>query len=187
RSSLAAVILRMKALGLTDVERFPFLDPPAPRMIADGYQLLAELGAVDDANELTAIGRQLARFPIDPRVARMILAAERERSLAEILVIAAVLEGGEARERPVYRAAAAGRAPRRVHHACSAFSRRELGFSVSAQAVGSLRRGASASEVEPAVGAGIARPVPVAAATARMARRPSPAGVARGRNADAGQ
>jgi ATP-dependent helicase HrpA len=82
RSSLASVILRMKALGLTDVERFPFLDPPAPRMIADGYQLLAELGAVDEANELTPIGRRLARFPIDPRVARMILAAERENCLA---------------------------------------------------------------------------------------------------------
>src|SRR5262249_38772705 len=121
RSSLAAVILRMKALGLTDVERFPFLDPPAPRMIADGYQLLAELGAVDDANELTAIGRQLARFPIDPRVARMILAAERERSLAEILVIAAVLEVDDPRERPFDRAEAADRAHARFHDENSDF------------------------------------------------------------------
>src|SRR5262249_60892546 len=121
RSSLAAVILRMKALGLTDVERFPFLDPPAPRMIADGYQLLAELGAVDDANELTAIGRQLARFPIDPRVARMILAAERERSLAEILVIAAVLGGDDPRERPFDRAGAARRAHARFHAGNSDF------------------------------------------------------------------
>ena len=100
RSSLAAVILRMKSLGIGEVEDFPFLDPPAPRMIADGYQLLAELGAVDEANELTALGKRLARFPIDPRVARMILAAERENCLAEVLVIAAVLEVDDPRERP---------------------------------------------------------------------------------------
>ena len=110
RSSLAAVILRMKALGLTDVERFPFLDPPAPRMIADGYQLLAELGAVDPGNQLTPLGRRLARFPIDPRIARMILAAERESCLAEVLVIAAVLEVDDPRERPFERAEAADRA-----------------------------------------------------------------------------
>ncbi len=110
RSSLAAVILRMKALGLTDVERFPFLDPPAPRMIADGYQLLAELGAVDEANQLTPLGRRLARFPIDPRIARMILAAEHENCLAEILVIAAVLEVDDPRDRPFEKAEAADRA-----------------------------------------------------------------------------
>ncbi|MBI3043536.1 MAG: ATP-dependent RNA helicase HrpA [Betaproteobacteria bacterium] len=110
RSSLAAVILRMKALGLTDVERFPFLDPPAPRMIADGYQLLAELGAVDEANHLTPLGRRLARFPIDPRIARMILAAEHENCLAEMLVIAAVLEVDDPRDRPFDKAEAADRA-----------------------------------------------------------------------------
>src|SRR5205823_14074382 len=75
RSSLAAVILRMKALHLTDVETFPFVEPPQGRAIADGYQLLQELGAVDDANELTAMGRKLAKLPLDPRVGRMILAA----------------------------------------------------------------------------------------------------------------
>ena len=121
RSSLAAVILRMKALGLTSVERFPFLDPPAPRMIADGYQLLSELGAVDEANDLTAIGRRLARFPIDPRVARMILAAERENCLAEVLVIAAVLEVDDPRERPFERAEAADRAHARFHDERSDF------------------------------------------------------------------
>ena len=110
RSSLAAVILRMKALGLTDVERFPFLDPPQPRMIADGYQLLAELGAVDEGNHLTPLGRRLARFPIDPRIARMILAAERESCLAEILIIAAVLEVDDPRDRPFEKAEAADRA-----------------------------------------------------------------------------
>jgi ATP-dependent helicase HrpA len=121
RSSLAGVILRMKALGLGDVERFPFLDPPAPRMIADGYQLLAELGAVNEANELTDIGRRLARFPIDPRVARMILAAERESCLAEILVIAAALEVDDPRERPFDRAEAADRAHERFHDEQSDF------------------------------------------------------------------
>src|SRR5688572_27263829 len=121
RSSLAAVILRMKALGLSDVERFPFLDPPSPRMIADGYQLLAELGAVDESNGLTGIGRRLARFPIDPRVARMVLAAESENCLAEILVIAAVLEVDDPRERPFERAEAADRAHARFHDEHSDF------------------------------------------------------------------
>ena len=121
RSSLAGVILRMKALGLGDVERFPFLDPPAPRMIADGYQLLAELGAVNEANELTDIGRRLARFPIDPRVARMIVAAERESCLSEILVIAAALEVDDPRERPFDRAEAADRAHERFHDEQSDF------------------------------------------------------------------
>jgi ATP-dependent helicase HrpA len=122
RSSLASVILRMKALGLTDVERFAFLDPPQPRMIADGYQLLAELGAVDDENRLTAVGRKLARFPIDPRIARMILAAERESCLAEVLVIAAVLETDDPRERPFERAEAADRAHDRYRDEQSDFT-----------------------------------------------------------------
>src|SRR5688572_7467142 len=88
RSSLAAVILRMKALRIGNVEDFPFIDPPTPRMIADGYQLLQELGAVDQANELTQIGWQLSKFPIDPRIARMVLAAQREKCLQEVLIIA---------------------------------------------------------------------------------------------------
>ncbi len=121
RSSLAAVILRMKALGLPNVERFPFLDPPAPRMIADGYQLLAELGAVDEANELTEMGRRLARFPIDPRVARMIVAGAHEQCLAEILIIAAALEVGDPRERPFERAEAADKAHERFHDEQSDF------------------------------------------------------------------
>jgi ATP-dependent helicase HrpA len=122
RSSLAAVILRMKALALPDVERFPFLDPPAPRMIADGYQLLAELGAVDDSNRLTDMGRRLARFPIDPRVARMILAGAREQCLAELLIIAAALEVGDPRERPFERAEAADKAHERFQDEQSDFA-----------------------------------------------------------------
>ena len=107
RSSLAGVILRMKSLHLGEVEDFPFLDPPLPKAVSDGYGLLAELGAVDDANDLTEIGRQLARVPLDPCIARMILAAKQEGSLAEVLIIAAVLSLQDPRERPLERAGAA--------------------------------------------------------------------------------
>jgi ATP-dependent helicase HrpA len=110
RSSLAGVILRMKSLHLGDVEDFPFLEAPAPRMIADGYQLLAELGAVDEAKELTAPGRELAKLPLDPKIGRMILAARQYGCLREMLVIAAALTVQDPRERPQERAAAADQA-----------------------------------------------------------------------------
>ncbi|MGQ9685619.1 MAG: ATP-dependent RNA helicase HrpA [Thiobacillaceae bacterium] len=90
RSSLAGVILRMRALGLPDVEAFPFPDPPEPKRVRDGYALLTELGALDEARNLTPIGRELARLPVDPRIGRMLIAA-REKCLAEVLVIAAFL------------------------------------------------------------------------------------------------
>jgi ATP-dependent helicase HrpA len=101
RSSLAGVILRMKSLGLGTVEDFPFLEPPPKRAIADGYQLLAELGAVDDVNELTPIGRELARLPLDPRVGRMILEARSREALTEVLIIAAAFSVQEVRDRPL--------------------------------------------------------------------------------------
>jgi ATP-dependent helicase HrpA len=107
RSSLASVILRAKSLGLGDVEQFPFLDPPSPRAIADGYALLDELGAVDEAKALTDIGRELAKLPLDPRVARMLVAGKAEGCLAQVLVIAAALSVQDPRERPMERAAAA--------------------------------------------------------------------------------
>ncbi|MDP1558259.1 MAG: ATP-dependent RNA helicase HrpA [Nitrosomonas sp.] len=110
RSSLAAVILRMKSLKIGEVKNFPFLQPPQPRMIADGYQLLAELGAVDDNHQLTRIGWQLAKFPIDPKIARMILAAKEENCLTEILVIASALSLQDPRDRPFERQEAADRA-----------------------------------------------------------------------------
>jgi ATP-dependent helicase HrpA len=110
RSSLASVILRMKSLKIGDVEDFPFLEPPPPRMIADGYQLLAELGAVDDENQLTQTGWQLAKFPIDPRISRMIIAAKQENCLAEVLIIASALSVQDPRDRPFDRAEAADRA-----------------------------------------------------------------------------
>ncbi|MCY4743911.1 ATP-dependent RNA helicase HrpA [Pelomonas sp. UHG3] len=107
RSSLAGVILRMKSLHLGDVERFPFLEAPRPKAIADGYQLLNELGATDDANELTPLGKELSRLPLDPRVGRMILEARTRDALTEVLVIASALSGQDVRDRPQEAAQAA--------------------------------------------------------------------------------
>ncbi|GAA4027832.1 ATP-dependent RNA helicase HrpA [Actimicrobium antarcticum] len=107
RSSLASVILRMKSLHLTDVETFPFIEPPPGRAIADGYQLLQELGAVDDNNALTPIGRQLGKLPLDPRVGRMILAALDNVCLREVLIIASALSVQDPRDRPLEVQAAA--------------------------------------------------------------------------------
>ncbi|MRR50487.1 MAG: ATP-dependent RNA helicase HrpA [Rhodocyclaceae bacterium] len=111
RSSLAGVILRMKSLRLGDVEDFPFLEAPLPRMIADGYQLLAELGAIDETSkELTAVGRELAKLPLDPKIGRMILAAREQGCLKEMLVIAAALSSQDPRDRPQEQAGAADQA-----------------------------------------------------------------------------
>jgi ATP-dependent helicase HrpA len=121
RSSLAAVILRMQSLKIGDVEDFSFLDAPSPRQIADGYQLLADLGAVDGERRLTPVGWQLAKFPIDPRIARMIVAAKQENCLNEMLVIAAALSIQDPRERPFERAQAADDAHRAFHDERSDF------------------------------------------------------------------
>jgi len=101
RSSLAGVILRMKSLRLGSVEEFPFLEAPPKKAIADGYALLGELNAVDEANELTAIGQALARLPLDPRVGRMILEARERQCLHEVLIIASALSGQDVRDRPL--------------------------------------------------------------------------------------
>ncbi|QDL56751.1 ATP-dependent RNA helicase HrpA [Rhodoferax aquaticus] len=101
RSSLAGVILRMKSLHLGVVEDFPFIERPSGRAIADGYQLLNELGAVDDANELTPMGQELAKLPLDPRVGRMILEARSREALDEVLVIASALSVQDVRDRPM--------------------------------------------------------------------------------------
>nr|WP_315246023.1 ATP-dependent RNA helicase HrpA [uncultured Albidiferax sp.] len=101
RSSLAGVILRMKSLHLGVVDDFPFLERPSSRAIADGYQLLNELGAVDDVNELTAMGKELAKLPLDPRVGRMILEARDRQALDEVLVIASALSVQDVRDRPM--------------------------------------------------------------------------------------
>jgi ATP-dependent helicase HrpA len=107
RSSLAGVILRMKSLRLGHIDEFPFLEAPPRKAVADGYALLSELGAVDDDNELTDIGRQLARLPLDPRVGRMILEAVKRQALTEVLIIAAALSGQDVRDRPLEQAQAA--------------------------------------------------------------------------------
>ena len=111
RTSLASVILQMTSLGLGEVERFPFVDPPDQRAVRAGVQLLEELGALTGTSEssargrsrlrLTGIGRKLARLPIDPRMARMILEADRQGCLREVLVITAALSIQDPRERPV--------------------------------------------------------------------------------------
>ena len=100
RTNLASVILRMATLGLGDPESFPFLDPPDTRLINDGVRLLEELQAMDGERRVTRLGRQIATLPVDPRLGRMLLAAARQRSLAEMLVIAAFLETHDPRERP---------------------------------------------------------------------------------------
>lgn len=110
RTNLAAVILRMKSLSLGDIERFPFIDAPDRRFVKDGLRLLHELGALDQADQLTETGRQLARFPIDPRIARMIVAAGSQNALAEILVITSALSIQEPFEKPRERRDAATRA-----------------------------------------------------------------------------
>ncbi len=100
RTGLSGVILRMKSLDLGDVEDFPFLDPPQGRAIAEGYRVLQELGALNEERALTPLGARLARFPVDPRVGRMILAGAEQHCLAEVLVLAAALNIQDPRERP---------------------------------------------------------------------------------------
>jgi ATP-dependent helicase HrpA len=107
RTNLAAVLLQMAALELGDVEKFPFLDPPDGRSIRDGVQLLQELGAFDQQGEITDVGRRLARLPVDPRLARMIVAAEGESCVREVLVVTAALTIPDPRERPAEREEAA--------------------------------------------------------------------------------
>ncbi len=100
RSSLAGVILRMKALGLPEIDEFPFLDPPNPKAISEGYRTLREVNALDREKNLTDYGRQMARLPVDPRLGRMLIEARKEHCLAEVLPIVAALESSDPRERP---------------------------------------------------------------------------------------
>ncbi|ACV26580.1 ATP-dependent RNA helicase HrpA [Kangiella koreensis] len=100
RTNLAAVILQMKQLGLGDIEAFPFIDEPAAKQISDGLNLLSELQAVDGKKQLTNIGRKMARLPIEPRLARILLAAEDESCIREALILAAFLSVKDPREWP---------------------------------------------------------------------------------------
>jgi ATP-dependent helicase HrpA len=99
RTNLASVILQMTNLGLGDLAKFPFIDPPDKRNITDGVKLLEELGALDD-RRLTPLGRQLAQLPVDPRLARMVIEADKQDCVAEVMVIAAALSIQDPRERP---------------------------------------------------------------------------------------
>ena len=100
RSSLAGVILRMKDLGLPDIGDFPLPDPPSSKLVTEGYRTLREIGALDKKRQLTSIGKKLAKLPIDPRLGRMILEAQHEQSLSEIMVIVSGLATMDPRERP---------------------------------------------------------------------------------------
>jgi ATP-dependent helicase HrpA len=116
RTNLASVILQMAALRLGDIEDFPFLDPPDRRQVRDGVLLLQELGALDADQSLTHVGRRLARLPVDPRLGRMVLEADRGGCADEVIVIAAALSIQDPRERPSDRREAADQQHARFHH-----------------------------------------------------------------------
>ncbi len=130
RANLADVILRMKAFGLGDIERFPFINMPAAKSIRAGYLMLEELGAIEthkgegaegSSVQMTSIGRELARLPVDPTVGRMILQARAEKALREVLVIASGLSIQDPRERPMDKQQQADAAHRRFVHPDSDF------------------------------------------------------------------
>ncbi len=100
RTSLSGVILRMAALDLGPIAGFPFLEPPTPRQVADGYQQLFELGAIDARRELTALGRELSRLPVDPAIGRMLLAARDHQCASEMVILTAALSIQDPRDRP---------------------------------------------------------------------------------------
>jgi ATP-dependent helicase HrpA len=113
RSNLAEVILHMKAYRFGDIETFPFVNPPPPAAIDGGYRLLQELGALDDARQLTPLGENLSRLPIDPTLGRMLLQSQHEHATRELLIIAAGLSIQDPRERPMDRKEAAAAAHKR--------------------------------------------------------------------------
>ena len=120
RTNLASVVLQMRAFRLGDVSRFPFIDPPDPRAVKDAVRGLHELGALDD-DRLTNIGRTMARLPVDPRLARMLIAAARGGCLREMLIVVAALSIQDPRERPPDRRQAADEAHRAYAHPESDF------------------------------------------------------------------
>ena len=124
RTALASVILRMLALRLGDIEDFPFLEAPEDKAIRAGFRQLQELGAVDEDKQLTELGKQLARLPIDPRLGRMIIASIQHNCLEEVLIICAALSVADARERPLDKQQAADNAHSEFAHPQSDF----LGF-----------------------------------------------------------
>jgi len=107
RTSLAGVILQMDLLGLPPIEQFPLIDPPSPALVREGYKALQDIGAIDEDRKLTKLGRDIARFPTDPHLARMIVQARDEGTLPEILVLVSFLSIQDVRERPTEKAEAA--------------------------------------------------------------------------------
>ena len=121
RTNLASVILSMLALKLGNIEDFPFVDPPDGRFVKDGFRLLFELGAVNDKQQLSALGRKLAKLPIDPRLARMVLAGAERGSLRDVLVGVSALAIQDPRDRPADKRQAADQAHQRGHDPDSDF------------------------------------------------------------------
>ncbi|HBN59515.1 MAG TPA: ATP-dependent RNA helicase HrpA, partial [Halomonas sp.] len=117
----ASVILSMLALKLGNIEDFPFVDPPDGRFVKDGFRLLFELGAVNDKQQLSALGRKLAKLPIDPRLARMVLAGAERGSLRDVLVVVSALAIQDPRDRPADKRQAADQAHQRWHDPDSDF------------------------------------------------------------------
>ncbi|WP_168442022.1 ATP-dependent RNA helicase HrpA [Pontiella desulfatans] len=107
RSSLAGVILQMDMLGLPPIDRFPLIDPPSSTLVNEGYKTLRDIGAIDDGRKLTQLGRDIAKFPTDPHLARMLVQAIDEGALTEILILVAFLSIQDVRERPTEKADAA--------------------------------------------------------------------------------
>ena len=116
RTNLASVILQMAALNLGRIEDFPFIDPPDPRNVRDGYETLREIGALDEEDGLTEVGRNLATLPVDPRIGRIVLAGHEEDVLHEALVIAAALSVQDPRERPADKQVMADEAHEQFRH-----------------------------------------------------------------------
>lgn len=113
RTNLAAVILQMLQLRMGDIHKFPFIDPPDHRLISDGFKLLEELQAVASNNQLTSVGQQLGKLPLDPRLSRMLLAAQEKSCVRELLIIVSALSVQDPRERPVEKQQAADQMHRR--------------------------------------------------------------------------
>lgn len=121
RTNLAAVILTMEHMQLGHVEDFPFVEPPDSRLITDGYKLLNELGAIGTSNKVTETGKQLARFPIDPKLGRILIEANKESSLTEALIIVSALSVQDPRERPINKQQAADEAHKKFADETSDF------------------------------------------------------------------
>ncbi len=121
RTNLAAVILQMLSIGVGDIRKFPFVDPPDTRLISDGFKLLEELNAVTPQGQLTPVGRALAKLPIDPKLARILLAANQRGCLTEMLIITTAMANQDPRERPADKQQASDEKHRRFWHVDSDF------------------------------------------------------------------